>query len=418
MKYSPSIQHLANVLSANRLCICRLCIHSLWGLACCWVACIAHTPVSAQTTSADWTSFRGNAQSSGFVDADAGDALVPAWKFKLADGGFESSAVIVETTDANKETSAESASVKTVFIAGLTNDVRGKLFALNLEGGKKKWEFDSEDGFITTPVYSDGKLYLGDMAGQFFCIDTAGKQQWAYKTEIEINSSANIYKDKVLFGSQDGSLYALNKDSGKLAWKHTTQDQIQCSVTVAGNNALLAGCDAQLHVINLDSGEETGSIKIGAPTIATPAARGDVVFFGNEKGDFFSMDCAEMKTLWKYQDELGGNSIRSSAALADEHVVVGARNRKLYSFDSKTGNENWSVTLKNKVDSSPMIVKNRVVVASTDGRLYLIDLENGSKLWEKQFNGSFTGSPAFAHGHVIIATDEGTVYALKFTTPE
>ena len=361
------------------------------------------------TTSADWTSFRGNAQSTGYADGETSDTLLPVWKFKLDEGGFESSAAIVTTKD-----SATGLEQKTVYIAGLTNDVRGKLFALNLEDGTKRWEFESEDGFLTTPVVDNGKLYLGDMLGHFFCVDSSGKKQWTYKTEIEINSSANIYKELVLFGSQDGALYALDKVTGEFRWKHTTEDQIQCSITVAKNHAFLAGCDSMLHVIDLDTGKETGNVKLSSPTISTPAARGDTAYFGNEKGTFYSVDAATLKTNWTVEDERGGNSIRSSAAVANGHIVVGARNRKLYSFHPETGKENWSTTLKNKVDSSPVIVKNRVIAASNDGRLYLLNLEDGKLLWQKQFNGGFTGSPAFAHGFVIVATDDGFVYALKF----
>ena len=362
-----------------------------------------------KATGSDWTSFRGNAQSTGFTEGETGDSLLPAWKFQLDDGGFESSAAIVATKDA-----ATGVEQKTVYIAGLTNDVRGKLFALDLEDGSKRWEFESEDGFLTTPVVDDGKLYLGDMEGKFFCVDATGEKQWTYKTEIEINSSANTYKDLVLFGSQDGALYALDKVTGDFKWKHTTEDQIQCSITVAKNHAFLAGCDSMLHVIDLDTGKETGNIKLSSPTISTPAANGDTTYFGNENGTFYCVDAAAAKTNWTVEDERGGNSIRSSAAIAEGHIVFGARNRKLYSYNPQTGAENWSTTLKNKVDSSPVIVKNRVIAASTDGRLYLLNLENGELLWQKQFNGGITGSPAFAHGVLIVATDDGIVYALKF----
>ena len=321
--------------------------------------------LKTNATGSDWTSFRGNAQSTGFTEGETGDILLPAWKFKLDDGGFESSAAIVTTKDSEARTEQ-----KTVYIAGLTNDVKGKLFALNLEDGTKRWEFNSEDGFLTTPVVDDGRLYLGDMAGQFFCIDTSGEKQWTYKTEIEINSSANTYKDLVLFGSQDGALYALDKATGDFKWKHTTDDQIQCSITVAKNHAFLAGCDSMLHVIDLDTGKETGNVKLTSPTISTPAADGDTTYFGNEKGTFYSVNVATSETNWTVEDERGGNSIRSSAAITDGHVVFGARNRKLYSYNPQTGAENWSTTLKNKVDSSPVIVKNRVIAASTDGRLY------------------------------------------------
>ena len=129
---------------------------------------------SAQTNAPDWSSFRGNAQSTGNATSDGvqtSDALEPVWEFKLDDGGFESAAAIVQT----------GVDEKTVFIAGLTNDVKGKLFALNLADGKKRWEFNTPDGFLTTPLYHDGHLFLGDMAGMFYCVDPAGQEEMEFQ---------------------------------------------------------------------------------------------------------------------------------------------------------------------------------------------------------------------------------------------
>ena len=356
----------------------------------------------AQTQSKPWTSFRGDAQSSGFRTGPEFKTLKKEWEFKLDDGGFESSAAIAD---------------KTVYIAGITNDVKGKLFALSLTDGEKKWEFDSPDGFVTTPLYSDGKLFLGDMLGVFRCIDSDGKEVWKFETETEINSSANIWKDNIIFGSQDAKLYSLSKESGEEVWSHEINDQIQSSITLAGDRVFVAGCDSQLHVIDVSDGTSKGTVEIESPTIATPAAMGDVVFFGTEKADFFAIDWKKKETKWKREDPDGGSSIRSSAAVTKDHVVFGGRNRKLVSLNPVNGEENWAITLKNKVDASPLIIGNRVVAATSDGRLYVIALDSGELLWQKEFNGSFIGSPAFAQGategRIIIATDEGVVYCLS-----
>jgi len=312
----------------------------------------------------------------------------------LPDGGFESSAAIAN---------------QTVFIAGITNDVKGKLFAIKLADGEKQWEFDSPDGFLTTPVYDAGNLYLGDMLGVFRCVDSEGTEVWKYETEVEINSSANVFKDTIIFGSQNAKLYALSKDKGELVWDHEIDDQIQSSITLAGDRVFLAGCDSLLHVISAADGKEHGTVEIESPTIATPAAMGDAVFFGTEKADFFAVDWGKVEIKWKRPDPQGGSSIRSSAAVTDGHIVFGGRNRKLYSLNPVNGEENWAVTLKHKIDASPIIIGNRVVAASTDGRLYVIDLATGEKLWER----SFVGSPAYAQQRIIIATDEGVVYCLS-----
>lgn len=362
--------------------------------------CVVVNVAQAQTQS--WTSFRGDAQSSGFTEGPNLDStfnsLTKQWEYKLPDGGFESSAAIAE---------------KTVFIAGLTNDVKGKLFALRLADGQKQWEFDSPDGFLTTPVYDSGKLYLGDMMGVFRCVDSQGKEVWKFETDVEINSSANVYNDTILFGSQNAQLYALSKDSGALVWQHEINDQIQSSITLAGDRVFLAGCDSLLHVIGAADGKELGTVEIDSPTIATPAAMAGAVYFGTEKADFFAVDWEKIEIKWKRPDPQGGSSIRSSAAVTKGHIVFGGRNRKLYSLNPVNGEENWAITLKNKLDASPVIIGDRVVAASTDGRLYVINLNNGKKLWEKQFNGSFVGSPAYAEGRIIIATDQGVVYCLS-----
>ena len=139
---------------------------------------------------------------------------------------------------------------------------------------------------------------------------------------------------------------------------------------------------------------------------------GEHVFFGTEQGDFFAVNWKEIKNQWVYEDEVGGNSIRSCAAVSKNHVVFGARNRQVYSLNPKNGEVNWTASLKAKVDASPVIVGERVFVASTDGRLYALNLDDGSVVWEKQFNGGFLSSPAVGFDRLVIATDRGVVYCL------
>ena len=43
-------------------------------------------------------------------------------------------------------------------------------------------------------------------------------------TQAEIDSSANFYKNLVIVGSQDATLYALNAETGAVVWDHTVAD--------------------------------------------------------------------------------------------------------------------------------------------------------------------------------------------------
>ena len=357
-------------------------------------------PDKSSTPSEEWTMFRGDEQSTGVASSVLPNELEILWKFEVPKGAFEGSAAIVRELGDNSK--------RTVYIA----DLDGKVFALDLETGQKKWEFKSEIGFVTSPAVKKGRIYIGDIDGIFYCIGEDGKEIWRFQTQGEIDSSANFYKDNVLVGSQDACLYALNQETGAIAWKYESQDQIRCSATVAGNRAFVAGCDGYFHVVNLDNGQEVGKTDIRSPTGSTPAASGDRVFFGNEQGDFFAVNWKEIRNEWMFGDGLDLTSIRGCAAVRDGQVIFAARNRTVYSLDQKTGKQNWSLRLQGKVDSSPVIVGELVLVASGDGRLYAITFKDGKIVWEQEFNGGFISSPAVAFGRLVIATDRGVVYCL------
>lgn len=353
---------------------------------------------SDKKVSVGWPVFRGNAQSSGVATTTLPAELGVVWEFKVPQGGFEGTPLIVQLPNGKK----------TVYIA----DMDGMLFSIDFQTGEKNWEIKLGIGIAASPAYQDEKIFVGDIDGFFHCVDTSGRLVWKIETGGEINSSANFFKGHVLFGSQDGKLYLLNVLDGAAIWELETPDQIQCSTTVAQNRAFVAGCDGFLHVIDLDKGKEVGKADIFSPTQSTPAAFGNQVFFGTEQAEFVAVNWEKPNIDWSFVSEQGQASVRGSAAVNSKHVVFGARNRQVYSLDRKTGKRNWSVTLKAKVESSPVIVGSRVFVGSTDGRFYEIGLEKGKVAWEKQFNGGFLSSPAAAFGKLVIATDRGVVYCL------
>ncbi len=345
-----------------------------------------------------WLVFRGNAQSTGVAKTQLPAELEVLWDFKVPQGGFEGTPLIVQ----------EPGGRKTVFVA----DMDGKLFSIDFQTGEKNWEVKLGIGIAASPAYRDGKIFVGDIDGYFHCVDDKGHVLWKFEAGGEISSSANFYNGQVLFGSQDAKLYLLNAENGEKIWEYETPDQIRCSATIAGNRAFVAGCDGYLHVIDLDKGDEVGNTDIHSPTQSTPATLGDRLFFGTEQAEFIAVDWKAIQPLWTFSDDSGQSAVHGCAAVTDQHVVFGAMNRQVYSLQPETGKKNWVVSLKAKVESSPVIAGDRVYVGSTDGRFYTLSLDTGETIWQKQFNGGFLSSPAVAFERLVIATDRGVVYCL------
>ncbi len=368
------------------------------------VGCVPAAPVSpaekqdqsaTNAKSGDWPVFRGNTAGTGIAASKLPAQLDVLWTFEPKDDTFfEATATIVDGV---------------VYVG----DVDKHFYAIDLKTGKKVWSFKVDIGFVAAAAVRDGRVFAGDSDGIFYCWSAKdGKLVWKHETGAEINSSPNFYKDSVLVGSQDGSLYRFKADDGKVLWQYTIKASggIQCSPTLAGDRCFVCGCDGMLHIIDVEKGNSVAMLTIGDPTLSTAAIQGDFVYFGNEGASFYCVDWRKPKIVWTYQHPQRQLAYRSSAAVTDETVIVGGRDKIVHGLDRANGNELWSFPTRGKVDSSPVLVGSRVFVGSDDGRLYALDVKSGKELWSYDGGAGFTASPAVGEGRLVIGNDDGVLY--------
>lgn len=345
------------------------------------------------TGGGDWPLFRGNALQDGIAKSSLPDRLEVCWKFKTNEV-IEATAAVVEHT---------------VYVGSLDEH----LYALDLATGKEKWK-TKLGGIKAPPSIRDGAVYVGSDDGVFHCVDAAtGKERWKYETGGEIMSGTNFAGQQLLFGSySDDTLYCLST-AGKLLWQFKTQGPINGSPAVVGERTFVAGCDQALHVINTAKGTEISSIDLGAPAGATAAVSGDQLYVGTISSNaVLGIDWKKGQVVWTFESEKRQQPFYASAAVTDELVIAGSRDKHVYGLDRKTGKEVWSFATHGKVDSSPVVCGRRVYVGSMDGNLYVLDLEKGTEIQKVSLGRGITASPAVAEGCLVIGTQEGMVYCL------
>ena len=339
----------------------------------------------------DWPLFRGDALQTGVARTTLPDKLEIRWKVNLKKG-IESTAAIVKDT---------------VYIGCYDEH----LHALDLKTGAQKWKIKL--GPIKAPpsVY-DGKVFVGDEDGMFYCVDAAkGAKLWDFEANAEITGGANFAGDNVIFGSQDASLYCLSIKTGKLVWKVKTEGPIYGSVAVANGATFVAGCDSHLHIIDVAKGAELAKVELSGQTLSTTAVLGDKVYVGNNNSDVQGIDLKKKSILWTYTPKRA-QPFYSSPAITDQYVVAGSRDRHLHAVDRVKGTRVWSFDADEIVDSSPVIVGTRVYVGSSGGTLYVVDLTKGKEVQSLDLGGRITASPAVAHGCLVIGTTDGLLYCL------
>lgn len=348
--------------------------------------------ISAQDTAPDnWSQFRGNQHLTGVSLGNVPNNLKQLWTYDAGDS-IESSAAIVGGT---------------VFVGSQKNE----LTALSLDNGAVYWKYkiDSPIG-ESSPAYSNGVVYVGDLGGWLHAVNaTDGKKIWAFKAGNEIKSSPVVVGDRVLIGSYDQHLYCVSTRNGTQLWKVRTNGAVHATPSVSGGVAYLAGCDELFRAIRIADGRQLFSVSSDAYTGASPAVRGNSAYYGTFDNEVLMVDLTAHRVGWRYQHPERKFPFYSSAAVTNDRVVVGGRDKFVHGL-SPDGKAAWAFATKARVESSPAIAGGRVFIGSNDGRFYVLNLSTGALIWEFNTGAPLSASAAIGRGRIVIGAQDGKLY--------
>ena len=352
--------------------------------------------------SSSWASFRHDLAQTGVASSSLPSDLELLWEVTLGDQVLATAAIVGDF----------------VYVPCLS----GELVCLDRKTGAKVWVYKSVEvveknsfapGFKSTPTVAGDSIYLGDEEGMFHAIDRkTGKGRWKFATGGEIYSSAAVLEGRVIFGSYDNRLYCLLEKDGSLGWKYETQGYVHCSPAVVDGVTFIAGCDEHLRAIDIKTGEQTVEVPLETYLIASPAVVGDVLYVGTFASEVVAVDWKKKEIVWRYSAGESEHPFHSSAAVTDQLVVIGGRDKLVHAIDRLTGRKVWTFPTRAKIDSSPVIVGDRVFIGSGDGNLYALGLADGKERWKFNAGKAISAGPAVGEGVLVVGSEsrDGKVY--------
>lgn len=351
---------------------------------------------AASTPAPDWPLFRGDPQLTGVAASALPADLKPLWTHRAA-AGIESSAVVAGSL---------------VYVAALD----GKLQALALDSGAVKWTYDAGAPIKSSPSVFAGIVYVGDESGILHAVDAgSGARRWTFATEAAVASSANLAGDLIVFGSEDNNLYALTAKDGKQVWKVTTGGYVYGTPAVFDSGGVMmiasAGCDGFLRLVRARDGQVLSKLELGGYVGASPAVLKDRAWVGTFENAVLGIDLKGPRLLWSYTNPDRQFPYFASAAVSDQLVVVGGRDKTVSALEPASGRRVWAYVSRAKVDSSPVIVGDRVYAANAAGDLFALGLKSGEKLWQYETGAAILGTPAIAQGRLFIGNADGLFHA-------
>ena len=349
----------------------------------------------------NWVSFRGNPQLTGVADSEPPDKPQLLWTFQAGDM-IESTAAVVDGT---------------VYIGALD----GILYAINAETGKKRWTYQTNSSIKASPAIHDGVVYFGDGDGVFHAVDiNTHEMKWQFQTEGEIISSANFAGDRVLFGSYDGFLYCLNRETGALVWKFETEGYVHGTPGIwtqaesasgdAKNFVIVTGCDSYLRVISIDDGTQTQQVELSAYVAASPAISENRVYCGTYGTEILGIALDTAEIAWRYRHPKRQFPFFASAALTENSIIIGGRDKIVHALSRETGEPVWTYNTKSSIESSAVITGTRAFLGTTRGLFIALDTTTGESVWEFATGSSIVASASVSDGKIYIGTEDGILY--------
>lgn len=294
-----------------------------------------------------------------------------------------------------------------------------------------KWKFNTGGKVFASPVVAGKLLLLGSENGKLYALNKdSGKERWQFATTGPVHSSVAVDGDKVFFLSADGMFYAVQLSDGKLLWQFKTGgeqffdawDYLLSSPAVYEGVVYFGSGDSHVYALDAASGALRWKYKTGKIVHASPTVTEEGVYIGSFDGYFYALD-HQGSLRWKF-DTMGERffpvgEIQYHAAVDDSTVYFCARDFNIYALNRKTGKGHWVYHELGSWPSVPTVQKQQLLVSTSDThRILSLSGKRGSRNWATEVGLNIFGSIATTDSMAYVGSLDGKLHQINLRTGE
>jgi len=236
--------------------------------------------------------------------------------------------------------------------------------------GKFLWQ--QQAGLLEAePVPGDSSVYL---VSRFRMVQRihirTGERLWKFERSSMAHASPSLSRDLLIVGTDDGTVYALNRATGDKKWEANVNGAVFASPLIADGRVFVASVDSTIAAFDLSTGD----------------------------------------SLWQYHSNA---SIRYTPAFAKGLLVFGNGAGMVTALDATTGTEVWRYTSPPAFSTSPLVLGNIIYIGNLDRYLYVLDLRSGQLVWKTELLGRVRTNPIVYGPYLIVGSEDRYVYVFK-----
>lgn len=306
---------------------------------------------------------------------------------------------------------------KSVYVTAMDD----KLYALETQKGKRKTLLTAKGGFVTTPLLTDGTLFVGSLDHTLYAVGAeSGGVKWRFETDAPITSSAAVAQEIVCFGGK-GKIYGVDARSGKPTWTKEFGGVLFSSAATDGDAFYLSGSDRCVYSLDVRSGELRWKSEPAFSAALAPVAAGNRVFVVRFDGSICALNVRDGKMQWRAKAPVGTLRFDSSPpTVQGVTLYIAAHDEttsRLFALNVTDGDIVWQAVLSQNVVGTGVSVApdgKSLAIVGVRGTVSVLDAQTGKPRWKYELGpGNVFSTPVYDGSTVYTATMANDVQALN-----
>lgn len=266
-----------------------------------------------------------------------------------------------------------------------------------------------------------GIIYLANSLGEVKAYDTkTNKTRWTTNLGLAVYAKPLYHKGKVIVGTTDGRLLALDARNGKELWSVPAERVVIGEGTFDGDDLYIAASKVFMKI-----NSRNGNIVWSKPVIKSysqgrPVIKEDKVIFGAWDTHLNCLNKNSGEVIWQWTNGRTANMLSPGnvvPAVTNDKVIIVAPDRYMTALDLTTGKELWRTNKYKVRESLGMSEDGKKVYAKLmDGELLAVSAEGTeyNDLWCEDLGIGYEHNPCpniEKNGIVYSGSREGVVIA-------
>jgi outer membrane protein assembly factor BamB len=328
---------------------------------------------------------------------------------------------------------------------------------------RTSWNLFTGAGFSAAPTLANDTLYIGNNGGELYAIDpSTGRTRWTYHAKNCLMSNPLVYDgvvmvgegnqttyhdpnraamhdpDRLLVGTGESAIIALDAASGKVRWRVPTKGSAMPTPAVVGGNIIEIDGAGYLTEIDPQSGRVLYSHNvqsIASMSAIVPADNDEIISTGVKQNAVLSFDVLRGRVEWAHTFPSNASGIGDCPAASDETRVFcnymvptngGPRPeltqpsmQYVYAVNKHTGEMLWDVA----TESGPLQKYNEASIPVVDRGLlfcgnsvapwmHAFDAASGKLRWKLHLPAPVKGGIAAKDGIIYFGDLGGRLWAV------